>query len=85
MILPKVIQAAFHFTPTRASWLNQAEIWFSILEGSSLHGASFTSAKQLREHINAFIESYNQDAKPFVWTKTKVYQRRVKGRRIGEL
>src|SRR6185503_9071877 len=31
----------FHFTPTHASWLNQVEIWFSILEGKSLHGASF--------------------------------------------
>jgi transposase len=75
----------FHFTPTRASWLNQVEIWFSILEGKSLHGASFTSVKQLREHIDAFIESYNQNAKPFVWTKAKVHQRRVKGRRISEL
>ena len=37
----------FHFTPTRASWLNQVEIWFSILEGQSLHGASFTSVAQL--------------------------------------
>src|SRR5438046_813165 len=43
----------FHFTPTRASWLNQVEIWFSILEGKSLHGAPFTSVKQLREHIDA--------------------------------
>jgi transposase len=75
----------FHFTPTRASWLNQVEIWFSILEGKSLHGASFTSVKQLREHIDAFIKSYNQNAKPFVWTKAKVHQRRVKGRRISEL
>jgi transposase len=75
----------FHFTPTRASWLNQVEIWFSILEGKSLHGASFTSVKQLREHIDAFIESYNHNAKPFVWTKAKVHQRRVKGRRISEL
>lgn len=75
----------FHFTPTRASWLNQVEIWFSILEGKSLRGASFTSVVQLREHIDAFIEAYNQNAKPFVWTKTKVHQRRVKGRRISEL
>ena len=75
----------FHFTPTRASWLNQVEIWFSILEGKSLHGASFTSVKQLREHIDAFIKSYNHNAKPFVWTKAKVHQRRVKGRRISEL
>ena len=41
----------FHFTPTRASWLNQVEIWFSILEKKSLHGASFTSVKQLRDRI----------------------------------
>src|SRR3979411_2915153 len=54
----------FHFTPTRASWLNQVEIWFSILQGQSLHGASFTSVKQLREHIDAFIKAYNNTAAP---------------------
>ena len=70
----------FHFTPTRASWLNQVEIWFSILEGLSLHGASFTSVKQLRQHIDAFIEAYNENAKPFVWTKAKVHQKRLKPR-----
>ena len=70
----------FHFTPTRASWLNQVEIWFSILQAKSLHGASFTSVKQLREHIDAFIEAYNLDAKPFVWTKSKVHQKRLKAR-----
>src|SRR5262245_23185040 len=75
----------FHFTPTRASWLNQVEIWFSILEGKSLTAASFTSVKQLREHIDAFIDSYNQNAKPFVWTKAKVKQRPFKGRRISDL
>lgn len=75
----------FHFTPTRASWLNQVEIWFSILEGKSLHGASFTSVKQLREHIDAFIEDYNQNPKPFVWTKAKVHQRRFKDRRVSQL
>src|SRR5712692_3475552 len=75
----------FHFTPTRASWLNQVEIWFSILQGKSLTGASFTAVKQLRNHIDAFIKAYNQSATPFVWTKTKVHQRRVKGRRISQL
>ncbi len=43
----------FHFTPTSASWLNQVEVWFSILQGRSLSGASFTSLKQLQEHIDA--------------------------------
>lgn len=75
----------FHYTPTRASWLNQVEIWFSILEGKSLHGASFTSVAQLRQHIDAFIEAYNENAKPFAWTKKKVRQRRVKNRRISQL
>src|SRR5215469_16677877 len=71
----------FHFTPRRAFWLNQVEIWFSILEGKSLHGASFTSVRQFRVHIDAFIEAYNETAKPFVWTKAEVHQRRFKGRR----
>ena len=75
----------FHFTPTSASWLNQVENWFSILQGQSLAGASFTSVPQLRDHIDAFIASYNEDAEPFVWTKTKVRQRRFKGRRISQL
>lgn len=61
----------FHFTPTRASWLNQVEIWFSILQAQSLRGASFNSVAQLRKHIDAFIEAYNEAAKPFVWTRPK--------------
>src|SRR5215831_14312757 len=75
----------FHYTPTRASWLNQVEAWFSILQGQSLSGASFTSVQQLRKHIDTFIADYNETAEPFVWTKTKVHQRRVKGRRFSEL
>ena len=70
----------FHFTPTRASWLNQVEIWFSILQRKSLEGGSFTSVKQLRAHIDAFIETYNADAKPFVWTKSAVHQKRLNAR-----
>ena len=68
----------FHFTPTHASWLNQIEIWFSIMQGNSLHNASFTSVKQLREHIDAFIAAYNDNAKPFAWTKSDVHQKRLK-------
>ncbi len=75
----------FHFTPTRASWLNQVEIWFSILQGKSLYGASFTSVQQLRDHIDAFINAYNKNAEPFAWAKAKVHQRRIEGRRISEL
>jgi transposase len=68
----------FHYTPTHASWLNQIEIWFSILTQKSLDGASFTSVQELIAHINAFIDDYNQTAKPFVWTKSEVHQKRLK-------
>jgi transposase len=74
----------FHFTPTHSSWLNQVEIWFSILQGQSLSGASFTDVRQLKEHIDAFTRAYNKAAEPFAWTKKKVHQRRLK-RRITQL
>ena len=75
----------FHFTPTSASWLNQVEIWFSILAGQSLRGASFTSVDQLRQHIDAFIQTYNTNTAPFVWTKAHVKQQPFKGRRVSQL
>jgi hypothetical protein len=62
----------------RAHKIDLSEIWFSILQGNSLKDTSFTSVKQLREHIDAFIEAYNENAKPFVWTKSQVYQKRLK-------
>lgn len=64
----------FHYTPTHASWLNQIETWFSILSRGALKGASFTSAQQLREAIDRFIEVYNEKAAPFQWRKKTVRQ-----------
>lgn len=64
----------FHFTPTHASWLNQIEIWFSILSRATLKGASFTHPRQIRNAIDAFIDAYNPDAAPFEWTKDSVHQ-----------
>lgn len=63
----------FHFTPTHASWLNQVEVWFSILWRNALRGASFTSPKELRNAIDRFIEAYSAVAHPFHWTKTVVH------------
>ncbi len=60
-----------HFTPKHASWLNQIEIWFSILARKLLRRASFTSKQDLRERIERFIAFFNNTlAKPFRWTKT---------------
>jgi transposase len=69
-----------HFTPTHASWLNQVEIWFSILARSTLRGASFTSVRQLRDAIDAFIEAYNQHGAPFQWRKAKVHPKGLASR-----
>src|SRR5947199_5461328 len=63
----------FHFTPTHASWLNQVEVWFSILSAKALAGTSFTSPRQVRDQIDAFIKAYNQTAHPFEWTKQVVF------------
>jgi transposase len=74
----------FHFTPTHASWLNQVEIWFSILARSTLNGASFTSVRQLRQAIDAFIEAYNPTATPFHWQRAKIHPKGL-AERISDL
>ena len=60
----------FVYLPKHTSWLNQIEIWFSILVRRLLKRASFTSTAELRERILAFIAYFNQHAKPFRWTYT---------------
>jgi len=64
----------FHYTPTHASWLNQIEIWFSILARQALKRRSFTSPRELRQAISRFVEVYNLDAAPFEWKKAVVRQ-----------
>jgi transposase len=68
----------FHYMPTHASWLNQIEIWISILASQSLQGSSFRSAGALVMDIESFIAHYNEDAHPFSWTKSVVHQKRLK-------
>ena len=60
----------FQFTPTHASWLNQVEIFFAILWRRLLKHGIFTSEHDLAEQMLAFVETYNQTAKPFTWTYT---------------
>ena len=74
----------FHFTPTNASWLNQIEVWFSILTVRLLRNGSFTSAKELRDAIDRFTGAYCEDCSPFAWTKEKVHQVTLK-RRYADL
>lgn len=59
----------FVYTPKHTSWLNQIEIWFSILVRRLLKRGNFSSLEDLRAQILAFIEYFNQTmAKPFKWT-----------------
>jgi len=59
----------FHYTPNHASWMNQIEIWFSILVRKLLKRGNFTSVDHLVAKVLAFIEYYNRTmAKPFKWT-----------------
>jgi hypothetical protein len=59
----------FVYTPKHTSWLNQVEIWFSILARRLLKRASFTSVDDLEKRVRAFIEYFNATlAKPFKWT-----------------
>ena len=59
------------YTPLRTSWLNQIELWFSILVRRLLKRASFTSVDELGQRVRAFIDYFNRTlAKPFQWTYT---------------
>jgi transposase len=59
----------FHFTPKHASWMNQVEIWFSILARKLLRRGSFKSKEHLQARIESFIAYFNATmAKPFRWT-----------------
>jgi transposase len=59
----------FHYTPKHCSWMNQVEIWLSILMRKLLKRGSFTSVQDLRTKVLAFVDYYNRTmAKPFKWT-----------------
>ncbi len=59
----------FHYTPKHASWMNQIEIWLSILTRKLLRRGSFLSVADLQVRVLAFVDYYNRTmAKPFKWT-----------------
>jgi putative transposase len=66
-------QVVFYYTPKHASWMNQVEIWLSILVRKLLKRGNFLSLDDLRSQILAFITYYNQTmAKPIKWTYTGI-------------
>jgi transposase len=64
-------RVVFHFTPRRASWLDQIEIWFSVLTRKVLDRGSFTSVADLQAKVYEYIDHYNRfEAHPYRWTYT---------------
>ena len=59
-----------HFTPTSSSWLNLVERWFAELTTKKLRRSTHTSVRQLNADIRAWIETWNDNPSPYVWTKT---------------
>jgi len=62
----------FHYLPIYTSWLNQVEVWFSVLSRQALRGLNATSVKDICRAIDAFTDSRNEHPFPFEWTKSIV-------------
>jgi transposase len=58
------------FTPTRSSWLNLVERWFAALTNNKLRRGAHRSVRELNADIRAWIQTWNENPEPFVWTKT---------------
>lgn len=59
-----------HFTPTSSSWLNLVERWFAELTSKKLRRGAHRSVRALNADIRAWIDTWNENPRPFVWTKT---------------
>ncbi|MBB3101622.1 transposase [Actinoplanes campanulatus] len=59
-----------HFTPTSSSWLNLVERWFAELTTKKLQRGTHRSVRELNTDIRQWIQTWNDDPKPYVWTKT---------------
>jgi transposase len=68
--LDKNPRITLHLTPTSCSWLNMVEIFFGVITRQAIRRGIFTDVADLEDAIRAYIDSYNDRATPFTWTKT---------------
>ena len=68
--LAKHPRSRVHFTPTSSSWLNQVERWFGLLTGKLLRRGAHKSVRQLEKDILAWVDTWNENPRPFIWTKS---------------
>ena len=59
-----------HFTPTGSSWINQVERWFGLLTDQLIRRGFHQNVVALENDVRRWINNWNQDPKPFIWTKT---------------
>ena len=59
-----------HFTPTGSSWINQVERWFGFLTDQKIRRGTHKSVQALEADIRAWVKYWNDDPRPFIWTKT---------------
>jgi transposase len=59
-----------HFTPTSASWLNLVERWFALITSQAIRRGSFESVSRLERAITRYLANWNENARPFRWTKS---------------
>ena len=59
-----------HFTPTSSSWLNLVERWFSELTSKKLRRGTHRSVRELNTDIRTWINDWNENPRPYIWTKT---------------
>lgn len=77
-----------HFVPTSSSWLNLVERWFRELSEKAIRRGSFVSVPDLKQAIEAFMQAWNENPKPFIWTASvgqiieKIGRARVKMEQI---
>ena len=59
-----------HFTPTYSSWINQVERLFAEVTRDLLQRSDHHSVQALEKDLRAWVQAWNQDPQPFIWTKT---------------
>jgi transposase len=74
-----------HFTPTYSSWINQVERWFAYVTADLLQRSDHRSVQALEADLRAWIRDWNDNPKPFIWTKTAEQILAALGRLIARI
>jgi len=74
-----------HFTPTSSSWINQVECWFGFITDELIRRGNHQSVQALEADIRTWAKGWNEDPKPFIWTKPAELIRESIGRLLTRI